>query len=88
MGRAKKPTRIDTSAAFTKAREALGMDKTQMAEALRMSKDGRETVRRYEDGSNTRGIPGSVQIAMEAFMSGWRPDGVRFPNDLTRIKSK
>ena len=81
MGRVKKPLRIDTPAAFTKAREALGMDKTQMGAALRLGKDGRETVRRYEDGSNTRGIPGSVQIAMEAFAAGWRPAGVTFPCD-------
>jgi hypothetical protein len=82
MARARKPVRIDTPEAFTKAREALGLDKTLMALALRLPVPfGRETIRRYEDGSNARGIPGSVQLAMEAFASGWRPAGVKFPCD-------
>ena len=73
--------KINTPERFAAAQDSFGLNNTDMAAELRLSKDGRETVRRYRDGSNTRGIPGPVQLAMEAFMSGWRPSGVRFPCD-------
>lgn len=76
--------KINTPERFAQAQDDLGCNNTEMGEALRLSKDGRETVRRYRDGSNTRGIPGAVQIAMEAFISGFRPRGVKFPCDARK----
>lgn len=56
---------IDSPAKVTQAREFLGLDKIEFGRALRMGDKARDSIRRYEDGSNKRGIPGPVQLAIE-----------------------
>lgn len=74
--------KINTPERFAEARQALGLDKTALAVALRLSPGtGRQTIRRIEEGKNTGGVPGPVQVAMEAFLSGWRPRGLKLPCD-------
>jgi hypothetical protein len=74
--------KINTPERFTEARVKLGLDKTALAAALRLAPaSGRQTIRRIEEGQNTGGVPGPMQIAMEAFLAGHRPVGVRFPCD-------
>ena len=72
--------RVRTPEDFKKARKALKMTQTELAEALRLPESdfgGRGTIRRYENGSNARGLSGPVQVAMEALLSGFRPTGYK-----------
>tara|TARA_R110000824_G_scaffold401790_1_gene616416 strand:- start:3544 stop:3777 length:234 start_codon:yes stop_codon:yes gene_type:complete len=72
--------RVRTPEEFKKAREALKMTQTELAEALRVPEpvtNGRITIARYEKGSNARGISGPTQVAMEALLTGWRPTGYK-----------
>jgi transcriptional regulator with XRE-family HTH domain len=51
------------------ARQQLGL--TQAGLAALMKNDAR-TIRRWESGE--REIPGPVEVLMQAFLSGWRPE--------------
>lgn len=64
-----------TPAAIRKARADLGMTQAQFADVLRLSDpygEGRRTVRRWENGQRTPSGP--VSVAIEALLSGWRPE--------------
>lgn len=54
------------------ARRALGMTQHQLATALRMGGDGKRSVRRWESGD--RPISGPASVAIEAMLTGWRPE--------------
>lgn len=71
--------KISTPAKARAAREYLGLDKTALAELLRLA--DRQTVRKIEANNNVRGVPGPYQIALEALVAGWRPAGVKLPID-------
>jgi DNA-binding transcriptional regulator YiaG len=60
-----------TPGAVKAARHALGMTQTQLADALRMAKDGARAVRRWESGKQP--ITGPASVAIEAMLTGWRP---------------
>lgn len=49
------------------ARKALGLTQHGLAEALRMGKNGWQSVSRWEQDGNT--IPGPVQVAVEAMLA-------------------
>jgi hypothetical protein len=66
---------INTPERFGEAREALGLDKTALAELLRLGPTGRQTIRRIERHGES--VPGPYQLAMEALLAGWRPRGNR-----------
>lgn len=56
-----------TPADFRKARKALGLSQSAMAEALRLSpKNGDRTIRVWETEGNT--VPGPAQVAVEAML--------------------
>jgi DNA-binding transcriptional regulator YiaG len=48
------------------ARKALGLTQNGLADALRMGKNGWQSVSRWEQDGNT--IPGPVQVAIEALL--------------------
>lgn len=52
------------------ARKRLGLSQHGLAEALRMGKHGHQTVSQWESDANTRGVPGPVQVAVEAMLRG------------------
>ncbi|MGI9297813.1 MAG: helix-turn-helix domain-containing protein [Gammaproteobacteria bacterium] len=52
-----------TPADLKSARKQLGLTQTQLAERLRMGKNGGRTVRRWESGDCP--IPGPVEVAIE-----------------------
>jgi hypothetical protein len=64
-----KQTRED----FSLARGLLGMTAPQMAKALRMGKGSDRTIRRYESGECP--VPGPTSVAVEALLTGFRPEG-------------
>ena len=49
------------------ARKRLGLTQHGLAEALRMGKNGWQSVSRWEQDGNT--IPGPVQVAVEALLA-------------------
>lgn len=58
------------------ARNALGWSLADMARALRLASaetKGGDRVREMESGA--RPISGPVSVAVEAFLTGWRPEG-------------
>lgn len=56
-----------TPADFRKARKALGLSQTAMAEALRLSPaNGDRTIRLWETEGNT--VPGPAQVAVESLL--------------------
>ena len=55
-----------TPAELREARKALGLTQHGLARALRMGKNGYQSVIRWEKDGNT--IPGPVQVAVEAMM--------------------
>ena len=59
--------RVDTSAALYEARQALGMTQAELADALRLQKNGERTVRRWEQGEVP--ISGPAQIAIESLLN-------------------
>lgn len=59
-----------TPAEFRAARKSFGLTQAALAADLGL-KDGR-TIRRWESGE--RPIPGPVCIAIEALLTGWRPE--------------
>lgn len=67
---------ITTPADLKSARARLGWSLRQMARALRLASaetKGADRVREMEDGR--RDISGPVTVAVEAFLTGWRPEG-------------
>lgn len=67
---------ITTPADLKSARQSLGWSLRQMARALRLASaetKGADRVREMEDGR--REISGPVTVAVEAFLTGWRPEG-------------
>lgn len=71
---------INDAASFKAAREYLGLDKTALADLLRLGSDGRGSIRRIEAGRQS--VPGPYQLAVEALLAGWRPLGHRGPVKL------
>lgn len=63
-----KRTRED----FVKARQDLGMSTPELAKTLRMGKGADRTIRRYERGDIP--IPGPLSVAVEALLTGFRPE--------------
>lgn len=58
------------------ARLILGWDALTMGEALRLTGAPETLAARIEDmEAGKRDISGPVQVAIEAFLSGWRPNG-------------
>lgn len=70
---------INTPAKVKAAREYLGLSKAALARLLRYGSDGRGALRMMETGEQK--VPGAVQLALEALVSGWRPHGVRLKID-------
>lgn len=58
---------------FALARSLLGMSAPEMARALRMGKGSDRTIRRYESGECP--VPGPTSVAVEALLTGFRPEG-------------
>lgn len=59
---------------FKNARQELGMSASQLAKSLRMGKRADRTIRRYESGASP--IPGPVSVAVEAMLTGFRPEEI------------
>lgn len=53
------------------ARKRLGLTQKGLAEALRMGRNGWQSVSRWEHDGNT--IPGPVQVAVEALLKSHAP---------------
>ena len=61
---------------FRVARQVLGWDPLTMAKALRLTGSPEKLAARILDmEAGKRDISGPVQVAVEAFLSGWRPSG-------------
>ncbi len=66
----------DSAAELKVARQILGWDQLTMAHALRLAGTPAKMAARVNDMEpGKRDISGPVQVAMEAFLSGWRPNG-------------
>lgn len=65
-----KPNKDD----FKNARQELGMSASQLAKTLRMGRRADRTIRRYESGDSP--IPGPVSVAVEAMLTGFRPEEI------------
>jgi DNA-binding transcriptional regulator YiaG len=61
-----------TPATVRAHRHALGMTQSQLGLMLRLSPDNGRTVRNWESGRYP--ISGPASLALEALVSGWRPD--------------
>ena len=58
------------------ARQSLGWSLRQMARALRLAGTPEKAATRVREmESGTRPISGPVMVAVEAFLTGWRPEG-------------
>jgi transcriptional regulator with XRE-family HTH domain len=57
-----------TPAELRAARHKLGLTQKGLARALRMATRGCETISRWENGTNERGVPGPVQVAIEMML--------------------
>ena len=58
------------------ARQILGWDHFTLARALRLAGTPEKMAARVHDmEAGKRDISGPVQVAVEAFLSGWRPSG-------------
>lgn len=60
--------RLMSPSELREARKRLGLTQHGLAEALRMGKNGWQSVSRWEQDGNT--IPGPVQIAIELMLKG------------------
>lgn len=56
-----------TPADLRKARKRLGLTQNELAGALRMGKNGYQSVSRWETDGNT--IPGPAQVAIECLLN-------------------
>ncbi len=64
------------------ARQILGWDALTLGRALRLAGDpDKLTARVLAMEADKRDISGPVQVAVEAFLSGWRPTGWKEPAD-------
>jgi transcriptional regulator with XRE-family HTH domain len=67
---------ITTPADLKAARQTLGWSLRQMARALRLAgTPDKAATRVREMETDRREISGPVCVSVEAFLSGWRPDG-------------
>ncbi|CAN5417056.1 hypothetical protein BH10PSE2_BH10PSE2_10070 [soil metagenome] len=67
---------ITPGAQLRAARQILNWDEATVARALRLAGSPEKLVARVKDmEAGKREISGPVQVAMEAFLSGWRPTG-------------
>lgn len=65
-----------SAAEFKVARQILGWDCLTLARALRLAGTPEKLEARILDmEAGKRDVSGPVQVAMEAFLSGWRPNG-------------
>lgn len=55
-----------TAARFNRTHSALGLTQHGLAQALRMGKNGWQSVSRWEQDGNT--VPGPAQVAIEALL--------------------
>ena len=60
-----------TPAEVKAARQVLAMTQTDLANALRMGKDGKRAIRCWEVGDVP--VSGPASVAIEALLTGWRP---------------
>ena len=66
----------DPAAELKVARLILGWDALTMAQALKLAGSPEKLAARVHDmEAGKRDISGPVQVAVEAFLSGWRPNG-------------
>lgn len=72
---------FNTPEAVNRAREYLGLNMAGMARALRLGENGDRTIGRIESGGNSSGVPGPMQVALEALVAGFRPRGLKLPGD-------
>lgn len=73
------------------ARKALGLSQSGLAEALRMGKNGRDTIRAWEADDNVRGVPGPAQVAIEHLLNCLPPRtipnlGTAAPDNAAKAK--
>lgn len=67
---------VGPAAELKVARRILGWDQLTLARALRLAGEPDKLVARVNAmEAGKRDISGSVQVAIEAFLSGWRPSG-------------
>jgi DNA-binding transcriptional regulator YiaG len=57
-----------TPADLRAARHALGLTQKGLARALRMGSHGWQSISAWESDNNDRGVPGPVQVAVEAML--------------------
>jgi len=66
----------DSAAELKVARQILGWNPLTMARALRLAGTPEKMAAPVQDmETGKRDISGPVQVAIEAFLSGWRPTG-------------
>ena len=61
-----------TPADLRAARHALGLTQKGLAKALRMGAHGWQSISAWESDNNDRGVPGPVQVAVEALVRDHR----------------
>jgi transcriptional regulator with XRE-family HTH domain len=59
------------------ARKRLGLTQKGLAKALRMGPYGWQTISKWESDENERGVPGPVQVAVEALLAARPPTTYR-----------
>lgn len=67
--------RIETGDDVARARRTLGLSSYELADLLRLGADtkaGAAKIREIEAGN--RRLTGALSVAIEAILSGWRPD--------------
>lgn len=57
------------------SRRELGLTQSGLAKALRMGRHGWQTISKWESDKNERGVPGPVQVAIEALLLARRSKG-------------
>ena len=62
---------IESGKDLAKARRAMGMSLSDLADALRMGANGERNLRRWEAGETP--MPGAVGVAVEAMQAGFVP---------------
>lgn len=67
-----KPELVKWAAAEVKAaRKQLGLTVRQLSDILRMGENGGRKIQRWESGDDP--ITGPASVAIEALLTGWRP---------------
>lgn len=62
---------IESGKDLAKARRAMGISLSDLADALRMGANGERNLRRWEAGETP--MPGAVGVAVEAMQAGFVP---------------